>query len=409
LPDRHCAVITIAELQTDRVSGGLIANAQFAPTATSRKAFESFLGTIELSETPMTTTPAVFKTAKIFGRDPRLFPTAQISFFTAGDDLVPFTQETILSGSAGRGNSYWDLIVQPGSVWSDSRDNGWSRAGFPFALVNAIEGETHNGVATFAYKEGKITNLRVQIVQQTAPFLVEDYFTASAQLPARLFPANAGEVGRLERSYQIAKKDGLTIAPWEALEKRVGEDTLQDFDDGKEADIVATAVNYDGTLYLKPCETPAGPLPWCERMRFRVWSATKALVNEVALLRLAQKYGAAIFEEKITDYVPQTKTFPGWRAVRFADAINMATGLGNGSVGRNILDGTLDNYGPWYEARTRGEKISAILSAAKPFPWGAGKIPRYRDQDMFMLGVAMDGYLKNKEGSNHSIWSMVLS
>ena len=90
-------------------------------------------------------------------------------------------------------------------------------------------------------------------------------------------------------------------------------------------------LDYQGTFYLKFCGSAAGNLPWCERARFGVWSATKALANETALLRLAQKFGPGVFAEKISDYVPEAAAYPAWHGVRFEDAINMATGLGNGS------------------------------------------------------------------------------
>ncbi len=93
----------------------------------------------------MTTEPAVFSPRPILGRDPKLFPGVAISFFTDKGDLVPFTQDVIRYGSGNQGRSYWDIIVQPGRVWSEADDGEWSRAAFPFALVNSIEGETHNG------------------------------------------------------------------------------------------------------------------------------------------------------------------------------------------------------------------------------------------------------------------------
>jgi CubicO group peptidase (beta-lactamase class C family) len=206
-------------------------------------------------------------------------------------------------------------------------------------------------------------------------------------------------------------RDRLPIARWEDLEARIPKDRLENFDDGKAADIVVSGLDYNGTLYLKACNTIAGPLPWCDRTRFGVWSATKSLVTETALLRLAQKYGSSVFTERIVDFVPQAAAFPGWANVRFADAANMATGLGNGSLVRNpnnILDGGLENYAPWYEAHTREQKIRAALVGSKPFPWGPGQVARYRDQDMFMLGVAMNNYVKRKEGATASVWTMLL-
>ena len=80
---------------------------------------------------------------------------------------------------AARAAASWDVIVQPGRVWSEPGDGGWSRASFPFALVHSIEEpETHNGVATFLYKDGQVSDLTFQVVQQTSPYYVVDYFPA---------------------------------------------------------------------------------------------------------------------------------------------------------------------------------------------------------------------------------------
>jgi Beta-lactamase len=401
---------SIRELQQPNWRGSLTSNAAFTPAANAGPAREPFVGTLTLAESRMTTTPASFKAATVLGRDPQLFPSVRVSFFTVDGDLVPVTQEVLQAASAGRGRSYWDLIVQPGAVWSKPQDGRWSRAGFPFALINSLEGETHNGVATFAYRRGKVTNVRVQIVQQTAPFYIVDYFTATAQIDANWLPAPAVDFQAARLRYQAVLRDRLPIARWDELAPRIPEALLANFDDGEAGDIAVSGLDYNGTIYLKTCSTVAGPLPWCDRARFGVWSATKSLVNEVALLHLAQKYGPTVFAERIVDFVPQAATNPGWDNVTFGDAANMATGLGNGSPNRNpnnILAGGLEHYASWYEARTEEQKIDAALAGAKPFPWRPGLVARYRDQDMFMLGVAMDRYVKKKNGASASVWKML--
>jgi len=406
------ASISLAELQRSRWSGPLTDNAAFTPGVSATAARESFEGTLSFDESRMSTVPVTFTSKVVLGRDPQLFPSFKLSFFTVGRDLVPVTQDLILAASAGRGRSYWDVIVQPGAVWSTPEDNGWSRGGFPFALVNALEGETHNGVATFAYKRGRVSNLRMQIVQQTAPFYVVDYFTAAGLIPVRWAAVPSGDLDIPRRRYQAVLRDQLVIAPWKDLEARLPSVQLDGFDDSiATSSLVVSALDYDDTVYMKPCLTVVGPLPWCDRARFGVWSATKSLVNETALLRLAQKYGPEVFAQRIVDFVPQAAAFPGWQNVRFSDAANMATGVGNGSLGQdpnNILDGAVENYAAWYEARPAKDKIRELLAGAKPFPWGPGNVARYRDQDMFLLGVAMDNYVKKKTGATASVWTMLL-
>jgi Beta-lactamase len=346
------------------------------------------------------------------GRDPKLFPGVAISFFTDKGDLVPFTQDVIRYGSSDRGRSYWDIIVQPGRVWSQPEDNGWSRGGFPFALVNSIEGETHNGLATFLYKDGRVSNLRFQIVQQTAPFYIKDGFVAAGLIPASFAPVATDHLSSLRRDYEAGRADAVSIAGWDELAAKVGGATLANFDGTmRPSDIVLSGLDYQGIFYLKGCESAGGQLPWCDRARFGVWSATKALANETALLRLAEKYGPAVFEMRIADYVSEAARYKGWHNVRFEDAINMATGIGNGSTKRlpnDTSDGYLDaSYSKWYEARSTQEKVASLLQYGGVYPWGPGQVTRYRDQDMFILGVAMDRFLKSKEGPTADIWSML--
>jgi hypothetical protein len=89
----------------------------------------------------------------------------------------------------------------------------------------------------------------------------------------------------------------------------------------------------------------------------------------------------------------------------------MATGIGDGSAKRDpndINDGYLaPSYARWYEARSVADKVAAIIRASRRYPWPPGQVARYRDQDMFMLGVAMDGFLKAKEGPKADLWSML--
>jgi hypothetical protein len=417
LAGAHCATaadqrINTAELLSSTWSGGVIANSAFIPGPDAVAEHAPFLGTLRLTETKMTTTPAVFSPPLVLGRDPTLFPGVAISFFTDKGDLVPFTQEVIRYASNNRGRSYWDIIVQAGRVWSQPEDSGWSRAAFPFALVNSIEGETHNGLATFLYKDGQVSNLRFQLVQQTAPFYIKDDFVGAGLAAATFAPAATGPLRSAKRRYEADRTDGVPIASWDKLATKISGAELAHFDGSMPTgDIVLSGLDYQGTFYLKGCQSAGGQLPWCDRARFGVWSATKALANETALLRLAEKYGPAVFELRIADYVPEAARYRGWDHVRFEDAINMATGIGNGSTKHqpnDTTDGYLDpSYSRWYEARSVHEKVAALLKDGGVYPWGPGQVTRYRDQDMFVLGVAMDRFLKSKEGPGANIWSML--
>ncbi len=406
--------IAIDELNAAKYSGGIVPNGEFWPGRDAIAAHTPFVGTLHLVATPMRTVPSPLEPRRLFGRETNLFPGADLTFFTVNGDLVPVTQNVIRLGSIDNGRSFWDLLVQPGRVWSERGDQYWSRAAFPFALVNSLEGETHNGIAMFAYHGSRITNVRFQVVQQTSPFLVSDDFVGSGIIPATYRVAVIEHLVTLTRKYRSARADAVPFAQWTELTALVGSHALEGFDRNVPVrSRILTGIDYRGKFYLKYCISAAGPLPWCDRARFGVWSATKALANETALLRLAQKFGPEVFDLKLVDYVPELKKQSAWRSVRFEDAINMATGIGNGSMRlhpNNSLDGYLDaTYHSWYEARTAAEKIDALVRTGGVYPWGPGKVTRYRDQDMFLLGVAMNRFLQSREGPHADLWSMLES
>jgi Beta-lactamase len=391
---------------------GLEDNRSFVPSATARAAREPFRGTLRLTEVRLETEPADLGLHAVLGKDPQYFPRVDLAFTTVDGDLVPATEEVVRSGSLAGGKSYWDVIVQPGRVWTEPGDDGWSRAAFPFALVQSQEGETHNGLATFRYRSGEVSALRFQIVQQTTPGHIETYFTAAGLVPATIGPAPSIDWGAIGAEHRAARRDAVPVRDWKELAARVGPARLAGFADGlSAAQTVLTGLDYRGTFYMSGCASAAGPLPWCERIRFGVWSVTKSFANEVALLRLAQKFGPEVFEAKISDYVPAVAKYPAWSRVRFEDCINMATGIGNGSARRepnDAGDGYIDaTYNEWADARSEADKVAALLRIARVYPWGPGEVVRYRDQDMYVLGVAMQAYLRSKEGPGADLWTML--
>ena len=66
--------------------------------------------------------------------------------------------------------SYWRVIPQFGRVWREAADGGWSRAAFPLMLVNDTENHAHQGAGDLYLPGRPGERLRVQFVQQTAPY-----------------------------------------------------------------------------------------------------------------------------------------------------------------------------------------------------------------------------------------------
>ncbi|MEY3309517.1 MAG: hypothetical protein RLZZ413_3555, partial [Pseudomonadota bacterium] len=242
--------LTLADLAGNEVMPTLIDNAAFLPGTDAQPARHDFTGRLVLGEVEMGTDPAVFAATEVMGKNPRVFPALTLAFYTKNGDLVPVRRDVIRAGSTPQGTSYWDVIVQPGRVWSQPEDGEWSRASFPFALVHSIEGESHNGVATFLYSEDAVSDLRFQIVQQTAPYYIEDFFTAWGRAPARFVPGGIADLERLRAGYAQEVADRFPMADWAELEAKVGAEALADFESAMVQDeVLVSGLVVDGTFY----------------------------------------------------------------------------------------------------------------------------------------------------------------
>jgi CubicO group peptidase (beta-lactamase class C family) len=403
-------ILPLRAFQSARSLPAPVANAAFVPGAGSGVA-PPFAGTLSIGPAPMQMQPPLQQPI-ILGRDARIFPGVRLAFFTLGDVLVPIERgEMVRESAAGATPSYWRVIPQFGKVWHESADGAWSRAAFPIMLVNDTENHAHQGLATFLYRPGEVTGLMLQFVQQTAPYLTMHLLVAWGYAPAKL---SAGDPRRLVSQREQAKielADRMPSRPWAQLLQSVPSGTLDKFGGPLYPKWrVAVALVRAGTLYYQDSLTPYGPYPYPLEMRFGVRSETKSVIAPLALLRLAQVYGPWVLTLKIGDYVPGLD--PKWRRIRFIDAANMATGFGGtGSLRthpNDIFDGYLGgNYDAWYTAPSLEQKIRQINANLRPYPWEPGTVMRYRDQDYFLLGAALDSFLKRLRGPQADLWNMV--
>ena len=366
---------------------GPINNGYFMPVGPSEPANHELSGVLEV---PLTDSLAV----------PGRFPSFSVAFFTVDGHLVPVEQDIIRTTTGG-----WDLILSPGRVWSEPADAGWSRASFPFVLADRKWNSSHNGLATFLYNDTEVSDLQIQIVQETASW---DRFDAWTRLPLSYKPGSLGNRAQLEKAFAEDLSARLPTAPLASL------DADSDLIDGMERglkDVTVTGLLDDGVLYLGPCHTRFGAYPYCDDMRNAAFSVTKTAGAALSLLWLAQKYGPQVLDLKIADYVDVTAEHDGWSDVTFRDAIDMATGIGDKAPDRISSAYDFEADEEVYLARlaakptARGKLDVAFL--AGNYPWGPGEVGRYVTAHTFVLAAAMDAYVKSIEGPDANLWDRV--
>jgi hypothetical protein len=242
---------------------------------------------------------------------------------------------------------------------------------------------------------------------------VENKYDGWGQAEMSSTPGPITDEAALRERFAAELQQQTPIRPWADLAASVGAPGLENFDgDTAPANLKASGVIVDGVLYLRGCETRAGPYPYCRQMRHSVFSVTKSLGAAVTLLRLAQQYGDQVFDLKIKEYVPVTAAHDGWEGVTFGDALNMATGIGDNWPQREpkhpFAEVDKPKHHKFDRVQTATEKLDVAFSYGK-YPWGPGEVFRYNSTHTFILAAAMDSFLKRQVGPKLHLWDMVVT
>jgi CubicO group peptidase (beta-lactamase class C family) len=408
-------IITVRDLNTDSLPDSPIPDSAFVPSSQATGARHQLIGALNIAETPMHLSLGKNGECCYLGKRIDLFPKCALEFITASSTLIPTNRD--IQRPLG-GNSYWDIILSPGRIWAEPDDNGWSRAAFPFVLSHSMENDSHNGLGLFLFNDSEVSQLRFQITQQTAPYLLPKRFDAWGQLKLSLSPVKTAGAPSIRAEFQLEADDYLPINPLTdiATAEMLSE---SQFDPGSK-----TAITYglitQNEIYASPAATRQGVYPFAQQMRHGSWSMAKSAAATLTMLRLARLYGDQVIDLKVSDYVDVSSSHAGWEPITLGDCLNMATGIGDGQPTAEPVDIKADDrhdpdvspegaatYRQWYEKPSAMEKVDACLNYSN-YPWGPGKVARYRDPDLFMAGVVMDAYYKSREGPKADLWQMML-
>jgi hypothetical protein len=403
----HRDRVTAEELLgPDYPGDGPVNHAYFLPMGNSGSALHELEGTLTVPEFRMFDTVPL---NQVKHSSLGYFPGFSAEFLTFGDNLVPVQREVLLAPGE---KNFWRIILSPGKVWSESADDGMSRASFPFVLVAADTNETHNGVATFVFDGVQVSSFRFQLTQETAAWRQVDYW---GQSPMAYLSGSLEDREILIAQFEEELSHQIPIRPWSDLEENYDPMLLSTFNGNILPSSLSTSgLILNGIIYLQPCHTRYGPFPYCESMRHGSFSVMKSMGAAIAMLRLAEKHGGEVFDLRIVDYAEVTADHDGWEQVTFADALNMATGIGDDLPERvepNVMfsdeDGDEQIFNGFMEALSTQEKAGICFSAGD-YPWGPGEVARYNSCHTFILSMAMDTFLKSMEGADADIWDMVL-
>lgn len=326
-------------------------------------------------------------------------PEFSFEFVQKCSHLIPAIQ-----GLSMTGHAYWNYIVGPGRAWKENGDNGYTRASFPFALIQRNANCTHNGVMTFLFNATSVSNVRYQITQETCVYFK---FNMWGQLPATYTPGAVANPYWLKGTHALEVVTRLPTKPISALATdfpNSGVD-VSVFGSGITPEHMTTyGVLINGTNYVAGCGTRYGEYAYCGSMRLPSFSTAKSAFASVALMRLGQKYGTGVYNLLIKDYVPEYASSSGnWTSVTFNHTLDMATG-------NFWLAGfEADEGGLFMTTFFLAESYTDKIAAAFKFPYKAmpGTYWVYHTSDTFLLARAMNNYLQAHAGSDADIFNLV--
>ncbi|MEX6633357.1 serine hydrolase domain-containing protein [Hyphococcus lacteus] len=342
---------------------------------------KNYSGTLNLKGGPVEHFEVYNDAFEYYPENPSIktLPSLSISFVQNGSAVIPVTRGAIKSDHPD-----WEWIIEPGNIWL--RDDGEVQISLPFALMERNANCVHNGLLTFRINQkGQTSSAIYQIGAETCAYLQFDLWgTTSVDYAV----------------HEVEQFRSINDAYTEELSARLETKPIENLPNAKEygaSDEVApssmTLYGYvDGpTHYVGGCETRFGSYPFCDVMDVPSYSWAKSLVGGVGLMRLEKIY-PNVKNALVSDYVPACTT-DDWAGVRFEDLLDMASGVYNSDVYDE--DESSAEMRAFFVAPSHTEKIEIACKgfARQQEP---GKRFVYRTADTYILGVAMNAFLRVK-------------
>jgi CubicO group peptidase (beta-lactamase class C family) len=325
-------------------------------------------------------------------------PEFDFEFVQDNGYLIPARRGLIIAD-----HPMWNILLEPGRVWQEAGDGGYSRASLPFALIVKGGNATFNGTLTFVFDDQTISKVWYQVTQETTTYIRANLW---GLLEAKYHPGPVTGAEQIRADFAAERAARMPVKPITALADDYPGVDVSAFGRGVTPEHMTWyGVVVNGVNYLGGCQTRFGIYPYCEAMRATSYSTAKSAFVSVALMRLAQKYGVEVADLLIKDTVPEYAASPGdWEQVTFNHALDMSTG--NYVSTAFMADDNSEKMGEFFSAQPFTARIQAAFSAPHQVDPGTRWV--YRTSDTFILTRALHNYLQTREGPDADIYQFVV-
>lgn len=319
------------------------------------------------------------------------FPAMSIEIVQDGNRLLPLDR-TPRAGD----HPHWELSLGPGQAWDDPKDGGWSRAAFPFALLERNANCTHNGLMTFLYRgDGSISRVAFQVGMETCQYFQADIW---GMLSARYKPRSLADARQAVEGYRTEQASRLPVRPLSVLESVYPGVKAGQFDWYPANEVTTLGFVIDGVHYSGGCETRHGPYPFCDELVLPSYSLAKSVFGGLALMMLEQER-PGIGRTLVSDYVPECSGAV-WKGVTLEHLLDMTTG------NYNSLEADADEFAlyetPFMSGETHTRKVTTACRLFSRRDW-PGRTFAYHSSDSYLAGTVMNELLAGEPGSEADV------
>lgn len=312
-------------------------------------------------------------------------PAFDFDFIQDGANLIPARRGAIPST-----NPAWEFILEPGRVWNEPGDAGFTRAALPFTLEERNANCMHNGVLTFLFRsDGAMSDVAYEIAQETCAYF---QFVSWGYYKARYAPGRIDGHDAIVTRHRAEVAGRLPVRALSTLASVVeGADPAQF---GSSSDVPPQTLTtfgliVDGVHYSGGCLTRFGAYPFCEEIDLPSYSLAKSIAAAVGTFRLAMLY-PELPDTRIASLVPECGQ---WDGVTVRNALDMATGRFQSAVAEQD-EGAADIL-PFFLAESHAERIR-FSCRHYPQRQEPGQSWVYHTPDTYVVGTALNAFYRGK-------------
>lgn len=318
-------------------------------------------------------------------------PAFAFKYVQDGTHIIPVRRGKIIGSHPS-----WVYILEPGRVWNENGDGGYSRVALPFSIQELNQDCIWNGVMTFLFKDnGSVSDVAYQIAGGTCEYMQLDFW---GRLQATYTPGAVAGATTIKSDFETHRANRMPTKPLSALAtdypgsgvnvSRIGSDVAA-------SAMTIYGVAYNGVHYVGGCQTREGTYPYCDVLDVPSYSTAKSVNGAYGLMRLEKLYPGAA-SQTIGNWVVECGGSQ-WVAPTFQNTLDMATGNYD-SAGFEVDEGSTAMYNGFFLPDTESQKTSFACSYTnKGLP---GTTFVYHSSDSYLLGRAMNVYYQFKTGDS---------